>query len=96
MVMQNVSIIQNVLLSLLWLNPMVVYFFIVRFYGLWKATTMKTLVFQYGCEGFQERANPGKIITLNVGGTSLWAGVLDEQKVTQESANPPSALLPAL
>lgn len=56
---------------------------------------MKTLVFQYGCEGFQERANPGKIITLNVGGTSLWAGVLDEQKVTKESANPPSALLPA-
>lgn len=56
---------------------------------------MKTLVFQYGCEGFQERANPGKINTLNVGGTSLWAGVLDEQKVTKESANPPSALLPA-
>lgn len=56
---------------------------------------MKTLVFQYGCEGFQERANPGKIITLNVGGNSLWTGVLDEQKVTKESGNPPCALLPA-
>lgn len=34
-VMQNVSIIQNVLLSLLWLNLLIVYlFFIVRFYGL--------------------------------------------------------------
>lgn len=32
---------------------------------------MKILAFQYGCEGFQERANSGKTLTLNVGSISL-------------------------